>query len=259
MNGKRIIQIALLGGAVVLLSSWLLAAQAGCSPEGCGIQITKAKPQSVCPVMGGKVDRKVFVDAKGYRVYLCCAGCAAKVKADPDKYIRKITANGETPEALCKCGNPMGAGACKAACAKAKAPTALCKCGALKGSAACKLGCAAAKVKPASAAIDTPALATLVKSGVPLVVLDARSGKYDDGRRIPGAQALSAKADAKQAAALIKSKDALVVTYCSNLKCPASRQLAQRLKTLGYTNVLEYHKGIEGWAAAGLPVSSVKK
>ena len=69
-------------------------------------------------------------------------------------------------------------------------PAAPCKCGAPKGSAACKVGCAAAKVKSAPAAIDTPALATLIKSSVQLVVLDARSGKFDDGRRIPGGNVL---------------------------------------------------------------------
>ena len=56
----------------------------------------ETKPQVTCPVMGGKANEKVFVDVKGFRVYLCCEGCAAKVKEDPDKYLAKIKENGQT-------------------------------------------------------------------------------------------------------------------------------------------------------------------
>ena len=50
---------------------------------------------------------------------------------------------------------------------------------------------------------------------------------------------------------MIPSKNSLVVTYCSNPKCPASGMLAANLKKLGYKTVLEYPHGIEGWVAAG--------
>ena len=52
-------------------------------------------------------------------------------------------------------------------------------------------------------------------------------------------------------------KNALIVTYCSNTKCPASARLATRLRKLGYTNVLEYPEGIDGWAEAGKAVVKV--
>jgi len=109
------------------------------------------------------------------------------------------------------------------------------------------------KAHGAAAEIDTAALATLVQSKA-AVVLDARTGKYDDGRRIPGAKALSPKASEKEANKAIGDKDQLVVTYCSNTQCPASNMLATRLKKLGYSNILEYSKGIEGWAADGQEV-----
>jgi rhodanese-related sulfurtransferase len=99
--------------------------------------------------------------------------------------------------------------------------------------------------------ITTPVLKSLLESGAPVVVLDARTGQYDDGRRIPGAKALSPEATAEQAAKLIPEKSSLVVVYCSNLQCPASRMLGKRLHDLGYENVLEYAFGIQGWADAG--------
>ncbi|MEW6712245.1 MAG: hypothetical protein AB1403_20665, partial [Candidatus Riflebacteria bacterium] len=43
------------------------------------------------------------------------------------------------------------------------------------------------------ATINTQGLKTMLDSGVPLIVLDARSGKYDDGTRIPGALSLNAE------------------------------------------------------------------
>ena len=107
---------------------------------------------------------------------------------------------------------------------------------------------------PAEAAIDTATLAVLIRSGAPLVVLDARSGHYDDGRRIPGAKNLPVKSTASEVESVVGSNDAFIITYCSNLHCPASKALYGHLKNLGYENVLEYPDGIAGWVAPGYPV-----
>lgn len=53
-------------------------------------------PQTTCPVMGGKIDKKLFVDHAGKRIYVCCRGCIAAVKADPAKYIKKMESAGIT-------------------------------------------------------------------------------------------------------------------------------------------------------------------
>ena len=105
-----------------------------------------------------------------------------------------------------------------------------------------------------AAVINTEGLATLIQSKVQLKLFDARSGKYDDGQRIPGAQQLSPDADEAVITKAIPDKSALVVTYCAGLKCPASKALADRLKKLGYSNVIEYPQGIAGWLEAGKAV-----
>ena len=46
-----------------------------------------AKPQEICPVMGGKIDKKVYADHAGERVYFCCAGCIGTFEAEPAKFI----------------------------------------------------------------------------------------------------------------------------------------------------------------------------
>jgi rhodanese-related sulfurtransferase len=127
-----------------------------------------------------------------------------------------------------------------------------------KGCGDCAPAVKAAEVKAPAAEIQTSALKTLLAAGVPVVVLDARTGKYDDGRRIPGAKQLSPEATEEQAKALIPSKEALVVTYCGGVKCPASSALGARLRSLGFGNVLEYREGIEGWAEAGNEVQKAK-
>ena len=115
----------------------------------------------------------------------------------------------------------------------------------------------AAPVK--EAVVNTEALAALIRTKVPVTVLDARTGKYDDGRRIPGAQTLSPEAKETEVTALLPDKQALIVTYCVGVKCPASHILGEKLRGLGYVNVLEYHEGIEGWTAAGNAVIQAAK
>jgi len=52
------------------------------------------KAQTVCPVMGGKIDSTQYTDIQGQRVYHCCGMCSAKLKADPDKYFKQAAAEG---------------------------------------------------------------------------------------------------------------------------------------------------------------------
>jgi len=40
----------------------------------------ETKPQTVCPVLGGNVNKEVYVDYKGKRIYFCCPGCDAEFK-----------------------------------------------------------------------------------------------------------------------------------------------------------------------------------
>ena len=141
-----------------------------------------------------------------------------------------------------KQGAPCAAG--NSICAKCGMPCAKCKCP------------SGPKMMPE---ISTSALKTLIDAGTPLILLDARTGKYDDGRRIADARTLGPDAKDEEILAMVKSKDALIVTYCANLKCPASRQLAGKLGSLGYKHVLEYPYGIEGWATEGNAVTQAAK
>ncbi len=56
--------------------------------------VTVAKLQATCPVMGGKINKKQYADVNGKRIYVCCPGCIGTIKADPDKYIKKMEKEG---------------------------------------------------------------------------------------------------------------------------------------------------------------------
>ena len=107
---------------------------------------------------------------------------------------------------------------------------------------------------PREAAIDTATLAVLIRSGIPMVVLDARTPEMDEGSRIPTAMSLTTRSTPDEVEKIIRSKRSLIVTYCTNLHCPVSVRLAAHLKNLGYENVLHYPDGLAGWIAAGYPV-----
>jgi len=46
--------------------------------------------QKTCPVMGAPINKALFVEYKGKKVYFCCPGCEEKFKAEPEKYIAKL-------------------------------------------------------------------------------------------------------------------------------------------------------------------------
>jgi len=56
------------------------------------------KPQATCPVMGEHIDKKVYTDHKGKRIYFCCPGCINVFKKEPEKYIKILNNLGETIE-----------------------------------------------------------------------------------------------------------------------------------------------------------------
>ena len=50
----------------VILALALTAFMAG------GLWAADPKPQTTCPVLGGNVDKNVYADYQGKRIYFCC-------------------------------------------------------------------------------------------------------------------------------------------------------------------------------------------
>ncbi len=58
------------------------------------ISAAAGKPQTTCPVMGGAIDKNIYLDYQGQRIYFCCPACIPEFKKDPAKYVKKLEAQG---------------------------------------------------------------------------------------------------------------------------------------------------------------------
>ena len=53
--------------------------------------VTAAIEQTTCPIMDGNpINKALFVEYKGKKVYFCCPGCEDKFTAEPAKYVAKL-------------------------------------------------------------------------------------------------------------------------------------------------------------------------
>jgi Cu(I)/Ag(I) efflux system membrane fusion protein len=53
-------------------------------------QDSKGEEQTVCPVMGGAINKDYYTIYKGKKVYFCCPGCEAEFLKSPEKYLGKL-------------------------------------------------------------------------------------------------------------------------------------------------------------------------
>lgn len=81
-------QVVVHGGMKLDSTLQLLAKPSMMRPERAVDEV--ARRQTHCPVMGGEVNREVFADHDGVRVYFCCAGCDVEFRKDPERYIREM-------------------------------------------------------------------------------------------------------------------------------------------------------------------------
>lgn len=89
---KNTIRAAVLGVVAVVVAVLMTAFSPAQSGEAA------LKPQATCPIMGGTINKKLFVDVLGKRIYVCCPGCIGAIKADPQAALKKIAENGEVAE-----------------------------------------------------------------------------------------------------------------------------------------------------------------
>lgn len=54
-------------------------------------QVAAVTEQTTCPVMtGNAINKEIFVEYEGKKVYFCCKGCEDKFLADPAQYVAKL-------------------------------------------------------------------------------------------------------------------------------------------------------------------------
>jgi len=78
---KSLLRIAVLAFAVITFAMPGTAAFAG-------------TPQTKCPVMGNSINKDLYADHNGKRVYFCCQMCSPKFKKNPKVFIKKLESQG---------------------------------------------------------------------------------------------------------------------------------------------------------------------
>jgi len=48
------------------------------------------KEQKACPVQHGKINKDLYVDYKGQRIYFCCKECIPIFKTNPEAYLKRL-------------------------------------------------------------------------------------------------------------------------------------------------------------------------
>jgi YHS domain-containing protein len=46
--------------------------------------------QKICPVMEGPINKEIYTEYKGKKVYFCCSGCKVEFEKEPEKYTSKL-------------------------------------------------------------------------------------------------------------------------------------------------------------------------
>ncbi|NIA06169.1 MAG: YHS domain-containing protein [Actinobacteria bacterium] len=77
----------------ILAGCLCLAVSVGFVLAGCGSG-EDTSTQTTCPVMGRKINKNIYEDYKGKRVYFCCNGCPKTFKDDPEKFMKKMADQG---------------------------------------------------------------------------------------------------------------------------------------------------------------------
>jgi rhodanese-related sulfurtransferase len=89
-----------------------------------------------------------------------------------------------------------------------------------------------------------------VDSGEDMLLIDVLPRDSFSKQHIPSSINVPIKDNAnfiKDIESSAKSKSQRIVVYCANMQCDASEQAAQKLENAGFTNVVRFEEGVEGW------------
>ena len=62
-----------------------------------GAYVAMAAQQTICPVMGNPINKNLYTDYNGKRVYFCCGPCPSRFKQYPEAYLQRLASIGQEP------------------------------------------------------------------------------------------------------------------------------------------------------------------
>ncbi|MDQ3798525.1 MAG: rhodanese-like domain-containing protein [Acidobacteriota bacterium] len=106
--------------------------------------------------------------------------------------------------------------------------------------------------------ISTEELAKRLQQNGNFEFWNVLTDEYFQNKLIKGSRRVALDLIGRETANTNLPKDTEIIVYCSGPNCPQSGTAAEKLQTLGYTNVTSYEGGIEEWEAAGLEIEQEK-
>jgi YHS domain-containing protein len=89
-------KMAVVASAVVVLMAVGMARADETQQPANAAGAQAVKSQTVCPVMGNAINKNLFMDYEGKRIYVCCPMCLPTLKKDPAKYVKQLEDQGIT-------------------------------------------------------------------------------------------------------------------------------------------------------------------
>lgn len=99
--------------------------------------------------------------------------------------------------------------------------------------------------------IETATLEHWVKTGLKFVLVDTLPRQTFDEGHLPGAINIVSDEILTRASVEIPDRHVTVVVYCASAACQRAGLSAERLKSLGYTDIHHYLAGKRGWVTSG--------
>jgi YHS domain-containing protein len=62
-----------------------------------GAYVAMAAQQTICPVMGNPINKNLYTDYNGKRVYFCCGPCPSNFMKYPEAYLQRLAQIGQEP------------------------------------------------------------------------------------------------------------------------------------------------------------------
>lgn len=99
--------------------------------------------------------------------------------------------------------------------------------------------------------ISVEELLAQLEAGVGGEFWNVLTDDYFKGELIPGSRRVPLDQVGREVSRLKLAKDATITVYCSDSGCPQSGAAAEKLATLGYTNVRKFSGGLKEWKESG--------
>jgi YHS domain-containing protein len=91
--GKRILTKMFFTVTVLLLALVVFYGCKKTEPQTAAVSASANEPvieQKICPVMGDAINKNIYTEYKGKKVYFCTPMCKAEFEKNPEKYIGKL-------------------------------------------------------------------------------------------------------------------------------------------------------------------------